>query len=270
MIVPAGQLSQAAGAINRLGAFCGRRDLPALTPAALEAFLGRPQADVMVLFGGSILAGGDLFASGMRLGLARRYVIVGGSGHTTGALREQIGRACPGMKTAGLAEADLFAGYLWHRYGLRADALERESTNCGNNITYLLRLLAAQGLPFSRVILIQDATMQARMDAGFRRHAPPGCIPVNFAAYAAHVVVQGGQLAYEAEIPGMWTLERYLSLLLGEIPRLTDDAQGYGPLGKGYIAHVDIPAGVSAAHAQLCRIFPGLVRQADPRFASKE
>lgn len=125
----------------------------------------------------------------------------------------------PGMKTAGLSEADLFAGYLWRRYGLAADALERESTNCGNNITLLLRLLVQRRIPFGCVIMIQDATMQARMDAGLRKYAPQGCTPINYAAYAARVTVQDGCLAYETPIPGMWTMDRYVSLLLGEIPR---------------------------------------------------
>ncbi len=269
MVAPM-DMRQAADAINCLGSFCGRRDLFALTPAALERKIGRPQADVMVLFGGSILSGGDLFAAGMRQGVAKRYVIVGGEGHTTQALRNEIGRACPGMKTAGLSEADLFAGYLWRRYGLAADALERESTNCGNNITLFLRLLVQRRIPFGSVIMIQDATMQARMDAGLRKYAPQGCTPINYAAYAARVTVQDGCLAYETPIPGMWTMDRYVSLLLGEIPRLADDAQGYGPRGKNYIAHVDIPSDVFAAHARLCRIFPGLIRQADARYATKE
>lgn len=263
-------IRQAADAINCLGSFCGRRDLLSLTPAALDKKIGQPQADVMVLFGGSILSGGDLFAAGMRQRVAKRYVIVGGEGHTTQALRNEIGRTCPGMRTAGLSEADPFAGYLWRHYGLAADALERESTNCGNNITYLLRLLAGLGLPCRSVIMIQDATMQARMDAGLRKYAPQGCTPINYAAYAARVTVQDGRLAYETQIPGMWTMERYISLLLGEIPRLADDAKGYGPRGKNYIAHVDIPSEVFAAHARLCRIFSGLVRQADARYATKE
>lgn len=269
MVAPM-DMRQAADAINCLGSFCGRRDLFALTPAALERKIGQPQADVMVLFGGSILSGGDLFAAGMRQRVAKRYVIVGGEGHTTQALRNEIGRACPGMRTAGLSEADLFAGYLWRRYGLAADALERESTNCGNNITLLLRLLVQRRIPFGSVIMIQDATMQARMDAGLRKYAPQGCTPINYAAYAARVTVQDGCLAYETPIPGMWTMDRYVSLLLGEIPRLADDAQGYGPRGKNYIAHVDIPSDVFAAHARLCRIFPGLIRQADARYATKE
>ena len=28
---------------------------------------------------------------------------------------------------------------------------------------------------------------------------------------------------------------------MGEIPRLSDNKDGYGPKGTGYIAHVDIP-----------------------------
>ncbi len=45
--------------INILGSFCGKRDLPELTQKALEDKYSLKQADVMVLFGGSILAGGD-------------------------------------------------------------------------------------------------------------------------------------------------------------------------------------------------------------------
>lgn len=88
-------IRQAADAINCLGSFCGRRDLLSLTPAALDKKIGQPQADVMVLFGGSILSGGDLFAAGMRQRVAKRYVIVGGEGHTTQALRNEIGRPVP-------------------------------------------------------------------------------------------------------------------------------------------------------------------------------
>lgn len=45
--------------INILASFCGKRDLPELTQKALEDKYSLKQADVMVLFGGSILVGGD-------------------------------------------------------------------------------------------------------------------------------------------------------------------------------------------------------------------
>ena len=46
---------------------------------------------------------------------------------------------------------------------------------------------------------------------------------------------------------GLWPVDRYLSLVLGELPRLRDDANGYGPAGRDFIAHVTIPDEVEAA-----------------------
>ena len=42
-------------------------------------------------------------------------------------------------------------------------------------------------------------------------------------------------------------MDRYLSLIAGELPRLRDDETGYGPRGRDFIVHVDIPADVEAA-----------------------
>lgn len=56
---------------------------------------------------------------------------------------------------------------------------------------------------------------------------------------------------------------------LGEIPRLTDDAYGYGPNGKDFIAHVDVPKEVKDAFETLCEDYSQLVRDANPLYASK-
>lgn len=45
-------------------------------------------------------------------------------------------------------------------------------------------------------------------------------------------------------------------------------ARGYGPAGAGFIAHVDVPAEVTAAWARLREAFPGSVRVAVPSYAS--
>ena len=66
----------------------------------------------------------------------------------------------------------------------------------------------------------------------------------------------------------MWDIERYISLLMGEIPRLSDDENGYGPKGKGFIAHVEIPTEVRKAFTDLCHIYPELIREANPLYAS--
>jgi hypothetical protein len=91
--------------INTLVRFCARRDVAELTPAALNGV-----ADVAILFGGSILAGADVFAAAMRAGAAARYMIVGGQGHTTDALRGALGEDDPA-----LSEAALFDRYLRRR-----------------------------------------------------------------------------------------------------------------------------------------------------------
>ena len=111
--------------------------------------------------------------------------------------------------------------------------------------------------------------MQRRMEAGLRKHIGDSARIINFAAYEAKAVVRDGQLAFAEPIFGMWDVQRYLSLLLGEIPRLTDDENGYGPRGRDFIAHVDIPDEVRLAFEELAARYADLVRQANPLYASK-
>jgi len=261
-------LEQIAKNANILASFCGKRDLEDLTPEAVEKALGQPQVDVAVLFGASILRGGDVFAQVMKRGLAKIYVIVGGEGHTTQTLRDKMHVQFPEIQTDGLPEAQVFARYLKHRYGLEPDYLECRSTNCGNNITNLLELLEEAGVSFRSILLMQDATMQRRMEAGLRKHVSRDVKILNFPVYTAELVIRNSALGYREEIWGMWDTDRYIHLLMGEIPRLTDDVHGYGPNGKGFIAHVDIPAEVKAAFDALCRETAFGIREANPQYAS--
>ena len=105
--------------------------------------------------------------------------------------------------------------------------------------------------------------MQRRMSAGLAKYAPEIKV-VNFASYEAEIV-RG--LIYREEIKGMWSVDRYIELLMGEIPRLTDDKNGYGPTGKNFIAHVDIPEEVQKAFERLKEAFPSGIRAADSRYA---
>ena len=148
-----------AEAINILGLFCGKRDVAELTPKCLKDKYDIEQADVMVLFGGSILCGGDVLAQAMKNQIARKYIIVGGAGHTTETLRQLVHREYPQIVTENLPEAEVFSRYLKEVYQLEADALETRSTNCGNNITNLIALLKEKGIIWKRIILCQDATM---------------------------------------------------------------------------------------------------------------
>ena len=63
-------------------------------------------------------------------------------------------------------------------------------------------------------------------------------------------------------------MDRYVNLLMGEIPRLKDDENGYGPSGKNFIAHVDIPGTVYDAFCQLKQVYGEITREANPLYAS--
>ena len=257
-----------ADAINVLGQFCGMRDVDCLNRTSLLAKYGIDQADVFVLFGGSILAGGDLLAQAIKDRIARVYVIVGGAGHTTETLRQTVHGEYPRIQTVGLPEAEIFQKYLKEVYSCEADHLESKSTNCGNNITYLLDLLAEKNIKYSSIILCQDATMQRRMDAGLRKYAADDLMIINYASYRASVAAEDNGLAYSERIQGMWDMDRYVNLLMGEIPRLKDDENGYGPSGKNFIAHVDIPGTVYEAFDRLKSVYGETTREADPMYAS--
>lgn len=231
---------QIADAVNILAEYLGQRDVCALDQPHLLAAENIPCADVIVLFGGSILAGGDVLAHAMKEHVAQNYIIVGGAGHTTGTLREIMHEKYPDWDTQLLPEAKLFQGYLNRKYGLSADFLECRSTNCGNNITFLLDLLEVENIHPRSVILCQDATMQRRMAAVLRKYRPQMKI-INYSTYKLHVSDKGGELCFDRSPEGMWDMKRYISLLMGEIPRLYDDENGYGPKGKGYLAHEDVP-----------------------------
>lgn len=247
--------------VNILGEFCGVRDTENLAQLTAEKF------DIAVLFGGSILAGGDVFAEVIKNKLAKKNIIVGGAGHTTGFLRKKMSAVLQKNFSEQATEAELFNRYLKEKYNLQADFLECESTNCGNNITFLHKLLKKNNLAHGSAILIQDATMQRRMSATWRKQIGEQIL-INFAAYKVKVIFSGGELKFEKIPAGMWTVEKYIELLMGEISRLQDNAEGYGPRGKNFIAHVEVPEKVLSAFEFLKKHFE--IRKANPIYADKK
>lgn len=255
--------------LNILADFCGKRDVQELTKEELIKKYNIQHADLLILFGGSILEGCNVAGNAILKGAAKKLMIVGGEGHTTESLRKNIKEECSEIVTEQKMEADIMGKYIELKYNIKDYYIERHSTNCGNNVTYALRLLKEKNVKAKNIIIIQDATMQNRMEAGFRKY-DSNINVINYASYKVKVIVKNGMLEFEkSDILGMWDMERYISLLMGEIPRLYDNENGYGPNGRGYIAHVDVPKEVLDAFEYLKIEYGDFVRGANPLYASK-
>lgn len=166
--------------------------------------------------------------------------------------------------------------------------IEDRSTNCGSNAVETRSLLeqrtlaslssSSVSLP-RRCILIQDPTMMRRTLASFEKAfqdtstefsccpvfvprviSAAICSPSSSASSRRRTATQDLGLKFHGPgVPeaGLWPLPRFLGLLQGEIPRLRDDALGYGPNGKRFIGHVDVPDDVEAAWTRVSAALPG-------------
>ena len=177
----------------------------------------------------------------MHAGRVGTLVLVGGVGHTTDALRAAIG------DDTDAPEAELMAAYLRREHGIDDVLLEPASRNCGENVRLAREAVLAVGLEPRTVALVQDPTMQRRMDAVFRL-VWPDAVAVNRPG------PRRGRFA--------WPHDRWVALVMGEVPRLRDDTEGYGPRGRGYQAQVDLPPEVETAYAALLAAHPGWGRAA--------
>jgi uncharacterized SAM-binding protein YcdF (DUF218 family) len=150
----------------------------------------------------------------------------------------------------------------WHGIDANALVLGTTSTNCGANAEEAYRLLEDIDASARDIVLIQDPTMQRRTAASFRRvwGADADTRFINAPPFVPAVTVVDDRLAFDGPAAGRWPIERFIELVMGEIPRLRNDEHGYGPRGAGYIAAVDIPPTVDAAYQRLLEPFGDAVR----------
>ena len=263
-------LRRLAEAANTLTRFLGIRDLPKLRRNLLLSKYGIDQADVMILFGGTIPFGCEVAAAAWKRQLARHMMIVGGIGHTTQSLRDKFSARYPQMETDNKSEAEMIADYLSREHGIHDFLLETKSTNCGNNVTYALAKLRESGITARTILIMQEPSMQRRMAAGFYKELGDSSdtIIINYAPYLPRLAVVNNSLSFVRQYWGLWDINHYITLLLGDISRLRDDENGYGPKGKGFIPHVDIPPEVEKAFQLLNSSHLGTIRKANPAFTS--
>ncbi len=231
---------QEIAAVNQISRWLARDDLSASGMV--------PDAPLLILAGHAVLPNIE-----GALARVRRdnldLLVSGGIGHSTALLRAAIA-AHPRyqrLNTSGKSEAEMLSAIAVQFFGIAPEKilLDIESGNCGQNAAFSQRVLSDNDYAPSQVILVQDPLMQRRTGATFQhqwRQMADAPVFINWPVFIPQLVTDNGLLRITGAAPqGLWSIERFLALLLGEIPRLRDDADGYGPQGKGFIAHVDIP-----------------------------
>ncbi|WP_238176565.1 YdcF family protein, partial [Kribbella albertanoniae] len=228
-----------------LARYLARRDEPA------------EHVDIIVLMGSAVLESVEVAAQ-FHHDTSARILISGGIGHSTHHLDTAVTRRGLPVEVGGRPESHVFRDLLTTQYAVPAAAIqvEDQSTNCGENAAFTRHLINEP----AALLLIQDPTMQRRTHASFERSFAdlPGTRLISHAPLIPWIgpnFVSAGP-----DRPEIWSLQRFRSLILGEIQRLSDDPTGYGPAGRNFIDHVDIPAPVVAAHNQLATAHPHLIR----------
>lgn len=235
-------------AINTVGQWLAQSDF--VDHAAI-------QADCVVLAGNAVIPTIDAACQ-----IAKEHqiplLISGGIGHSTTFLYSAIAQhpRYNIIRTSGRAEAAILADIAHQFWQIPGETIwvEDQSTNCGENARFSCALLNQATENIRTVIVVQDPTMQRRTMATFQRvtrddlQAPRW---LSFPGFIPELTLQNGGVDFAPSAEGLWSVDRYLSLITGELPRLRDDATGYGPRGRDFIAHVDIPQNVEDAWLHL-------------------
>jgi uncharacterized SAM-binding protein YcdF (DUF218 family) len=245
-------------AVNEISKFLAVRDIDKLDCKELKKSVGLKKVDVLVLLGNSIPYTIKCVVDAYENNLCDRILINGGIGHSTEILRNQIRKdeRFNSIEVESRAEADIFFDIMTKIYNIPTDKiiLENKSTNCGDNALKAITLLDQLNISYSSLLLIQDPTMQLRTYASFLKYTDNRKVKIiNYSPFIP--VIDNNLKLTNTDINGIWGELRYLELIMGEIPRLRDDNNGYGPCGKNYIAHVDMPKEIEAHYNTLKALF---------------
>ncbi len=177
-------------------------------------------------------------------------LVSGGIGHSTSFLEEALRQR--GVEAAsGRPESHVFRDLLISAGVAPEDVtVEDRSTNCGENAAFTRELISTP----QTLLLIQDPTMQRRTHACFERSFAdlPGTTLLSRAPLIPWIGPD--HVAAGPDAPEIWTRDRFRSLLLGEIHRLSPAV--YGPHGHNFIDHITIPTEVLAAYNRLATAYP--------------
>ena len=211
-------------------------------------------APIVILAGNGLPILADKAAELYLQGQVQQIFLVGGIGHATKVLRQNFAKQGV-LFEDGLSESEMCFRYLTEKYHIPTERfiLETTSTNSGENAQHALTILQKKGALPERIFLMNDPTLQRRTRATFEKvWKGTGVEWCNYVPFVPQLIELAEELHFsQPELNDQWSKDYFYALVLGEIVRLKDDEQGYGPNGKNYMNHVDIPQKVWSAYQRI-------------------
>ena len=254
-------VEQVCSDINRISAYLALDDFAGLGPGPEVV----QELDVSALLGNQVMATLTAACGLMQRSAGAILLVSGGIGHSTPLLYDNLRRSTygglvrEGLVKETMAEAEMVAAVAQAAFQLPGDRIliENRSTNTAENARYSLQRLQEANRGQGSVLIVQDPTMQRRSILTWEREAGIagwGARALSHAVFVPHVEPgpDGMPLFSAEQAEGTWTMERFVALVLGEIRRLRDDEDGYGPKGQGFLPHVDIPEPVIESYLRVC------------------
>lgn len=258
------QIADVSEDLNTIARFLAHEQIPSIQE--------HDPVDCIVICASAVLTQASHIFSALesRPSLARTLVLVGGIGHSTSLIYEAVARH-PTYHTIsdqvhGLPESRVLLLILKAFFDIeRIESngcrvlVEDRSTNCGANALETREVLDGAGVTdMNSCIVVQDPTMSLRTIASFEkayedlpRDKRPSFLGCPIFVPVTRTV--NGELQYDLRgredlrEEDFWEMKRFCELLVGEVARLKDDENGYGPRGKGFIGHVDVSTDIDLA-----------------------
>lgn len=191
----------------------------------------------------------------------KQVVFVGGRGHGTAPLIANAEKHIPNLVQPDwplLSEAEIMQK-IFSNYCSREvlQLLETHSSNTGENARFS-RDLFETARP-ENFWLVQDPLVQKRTHLTFSKEWELPLNAIHSLIFEKPVLLafDGRPYFKNAEMDSWWQTDYFLSLTLGEIRRLQDNEQGYGPKGTNYIPHVELPDDVLLSYQRCQKYLTG-------------
>lgn len=182
----------------------------------------------------------------------QRVIFVGGIGHGTAPLISNCRKMYPELvrpEWEQLSEAEIMHEIFLHYCSRNLELLlEKKSTNTGENARFSYELFEHDAP--KNFWLVQDPMVQKRTHITFCKEWGLQLSAVQPLCFEQPKLIKFDTRPHfkNPQMDTWWETDYFLSLVIGEIRRLNDDENGYGPKGADFIPHVEVTKNVLASY----------------------